>query len=71
MQHTKCIGIIIRPHPKFSNLDWYTTQIKAHTNQIDNRFELRKEHVYENGYRIKAVVVYAVLSKREVLDKKL
>ena len=56
---------------QFLNLDWYTIQIKVNTNQIDNRFKLRKEYVYENGYKTKAVVVYAVLSKREVLDNKL
>ena len=50
---------------QFANLDWYMGQIVRIIKYYDKRFELRKETVYENGYKSKGLVLYVIQSKRE------
>ena len=38
------------------------------TGYYDSRFEFRKEVIYEQGYRLRCVVVYMILSKRDKMD---
>ena len=53
---------------QFSNLNWYKSEIVSVTGYYDSRFELRKEAIYEQGYRSRCIVVYMILSKRDEID---
>ena len=68
-KHIKKIGCIYGSCVKFSNLEHCKRILSMRTEQNEKFFELRKEKVCENGHGSMCVVVHAIQSKRDQVDR--
>ena len=71
MKHTKRISIIIGSYPQFTNLDWYTSKLVSATGYINNRIKIKKNFMYEQDYKSRALTIHVTETKRNEIDKKL
>jgi len=49
----------------------HTTQLLADTGFINNRIEIKKNFIYEQGYESSTLAVYVIENKCNKTDKKL
>jgi len=70
LEYTKRIGIILRVHLKFSLIKWYKHYLEKIYNIEKGLIELRKDKVYERNYNLKCLVVYAIESAVDSIEKK-
>jgi len=56
---------------QIANLNWNISEIVLVIGYYDSRFKLRKEAIYEQGYRLRYIVVYVILSKKDEIDSTL
>ena len=70
-EHTKKIGIILRPNLRFAARTVYENEMYSNINQIDWVLEIKKNFIYKKDYRLQCITVYATLSAYEIVDQKL
>ena len=71
LEHTKRIRIILGVHLKFASISWYKNHLEKKYNIEKGLIKLRKEKVYKRNYDSKCLVVYAIESAADSIDKKL
>ena len=67
-EHTKKIGIILRPNLRFAVRTVYENEMYLNINQIDQVLETKKNFIYEKDYRSQCITVYVTLSAYETVD---
>ena len=59
--HTVRVGILDSPNIKYSNIEWYEKEIANKYSYTKRIFKIKKEFIFEQGYKLKYIVVYAIL----------
>ena len=67
-EYTVRTSFILGVASNWASISWYEYKIVTKCNIDPLEFEIRKEYVYKRKFKAKVLVIYTILSKREILD---
>ena len=63
------VGFLLGPATNWASALQYEYLIIKNYKISPMNFEIKKEQVYKRKYKVKVLVIYTILSQREVVDK--
>jgi len=64
-EYTKRLDFFIGPVLQFASTSIYKQEIEDDADIEEGLIELRKDFIYEQGYKLKGFVIYGIQSKAE------